>query len=94
MQPSLKAGKGCATSLPVSEAHTCVFRFHVCAHVDHCARHLCVHSRFVILNLEPLSADQSKQAVQGLLKDFKQGREFSDHLLSVLDIRCVHSFNP
>lgn len=45
---------------------------------------------FTVLTLEPLSPEETRLAVESLLKGSPQGREFSDHLLSVLELRQEH----
>ena len=45
---------------------------------------------FTVLTLEPLSPEETRLAVESLLKDSPQGREFSDHLLCVLELRQEH----
>ena len=47
-------------------------------------------SEFTIVMLEPLDAKQIQLAINRQLRDSEQGHEFSDHLLSVLDIRKSH----
>ena len=48
------------------------------------------HSEFVILDLQPLTDAQSRDAISKQLEGFPAGKEFSDHLLGFVAVRRQH----